>query len=864
MAGALAIPLGISFEKFDRHIQQVADKIENVGKTASLKFGQTLGDITSGKLKGDELSGQIASIGSKLASGMADGTRKAGGLMLGLVARIEKQMNKFSGVSIAAFKRIDSHIRLPAFDNALKRAQIRVGNLAIHTGKKLSSLDIAKKGGFGSSIKALATLFDDLFLRLEDKIGKIGGKAEEEAKKTGSKFKEALGKAMAGFGIGAKETLLNLGDFGVRVFAAMNDAVLMGSFKLPESKRQRGSPKAAEAVEKVGVKADADTKGLGSKVRGALKGLGKFVISLPVRIPAAIGATLLTGFNAGRKLRSVLQSIGSVGNASFSSLYERHGIFVGSVLAGTKVVWGLSKRIANLASLGAFGALGKSVSNFRARVAESGGVVSHLGKSVGSVGGKIAAAFGVVGVGFGLVQFFRKSISWASALNETVSRSKIVFGTAFDAVDAQAAKLQRAFGVSRKAQLDLASGYASMAQGAGFSEKASASLSNQMVKMAADLSSSVNIPFEQAGEKIRSALAGQSEPLRQFGANVSDAAVKEYALSHGLAAAGGAMSEQAKITARAALIMEGLNYAQGDLERTSGSAANQFRKAGGGIQEFATRMGTLALPVINLGVQAFNNLLEIGLNVFEGLQPKITAWVGVVSGALEKVGMVTRNLGAVWKIAQLRIGEFAINAVRWVKVLPENFGPITEWIGRNWWNMLVDLGNAAKTAFTNLVTNAKEFGKALWNAFETGELNFTWTPLLEGFKATTEKLPELIKPDLINVDAEVAKIWKGIEAKEAARAKAIAEAGKAAGAAMKPPGALTSETTQKNEYKLAGAAEIGSQEAYSAISRNYSRARSTTSTGKEQVGLLRQIAAINQQQLEETKRKKSGVEVQVL
>lgn len=81
----------------------------------------------------------------------------------------------------------------------------------------------------------------------------------------------------------------------------------------------------------------------------------------------------------------------------------------------------------------------------------------------------------------------------------------------------------------------------------------------------------------------------------------------------------------------------------------------------------------------------------------------------------------------------------------------------------------------------------------------------------------------MIKPELISVNAEVNKIMTGIRQKEAERKAAMEGAAKPE--ETPPPGALAgagagkAAAKEKTGYQLAGAAEIGSKEAFSAISR---------------------------------------------
>lgn len=844
------VGLGIDFAQFDRDLRSIADKIEAAGKGASARAGALAGDLAVGKLDTGDTAAAVAMVGSRLSAGIADGVRQASGLMLGFAAHVDKMLDRLAGAAITIFRRIDSAMKFPAFDAFFKTAQLKLSNFSAIWRKPLSDLDVAMSGGFGSTVQRIAKIAKNLVDQLAATIAgalkdAVAGLATEFARvATGIQRSEASAVDLLKTTEKVSATASKYPRFGPigrpgtssRPFPGVGRRIGAGTDFMaaaPEPERRQFKFPAAEA---------------GRAATAALRGTGiaaMVLTSLLGKVGAALISVPLRAYVPFARLRNFMGDIGDVGKKSFRQLYEQNGLLVGTILAATKAVTGLVGAVVRVGTLGVFGKATKDAEGFSRATATAKTSVGQLTGSVKALGGAFLAAFGVVGIAVKTIQFFRDGIMGASDLNETVSKSKVVFGESFGAIEAQANRISRAFGISRREQIDLASGFGAMAQGAGYAEDASAALANQLTKMAVDMSSSENMPLEEAGTKIRAALAGEAEPLQRFGVNVRDATVKSYALATGISKSAKTMTDQQKIAARAGLIMRGLSYAQGDLERTSDSAANQFRKAGGGIQEFGTRLGELMLPAVRLGTEAFNTLLGALLDVFEATAPTIQSWMGYVVGAMEKVGMVARNLGAVWQIAQLRVGEFVINTIEWIKTIPANFGPITEWLGQNWWNLLVDLANGTKTVFMNLIENATSFAQAIWSALQGEPWEFAWTPLLDGFQAVTEALPELIKPALISVDDEVNRIWAGIAKKEAERAAAVAGANVAG---PKKPGAITGEAEAKGaEYRLASAVEVGSKEAYSVIARslapgaNSDPAKQTTKAVNEGNKVLRDI-----------------------
>jgi hypothetical protein len=209
-----------------------------------------------------------------------------------------------------------------------------------------------------------------------------------------------------------------------------------------------------------------------------------------------------------------------------------------------------------------------------------------------AIGGGIAGA--------GATAFLVSATNAASNLNETLSKVGVVFGASSDQVTKFADEMADKFGLVRREVLDAASSFGLILQGAGMTAQASAGLSIQLAKLAADASSFYNVPIDVALEKIRAGLGGEAEPLRAFGVLLSEAAVKAKAAAMGFTT----LDESTKAAARAQLIVEGLNKAGGDLERTSDSLANRQRKLTGDWENLKTELGSALIP-------AFQDLIDV-------------------------------------------------------------------------------------------------------------------------------------------------------------------------------------------------------------------------------------------------------------
>lgn len=472
--------------------------------------------------------------------------------------------------------------------------------------------------------------------------------------------------------------------------------------------------------------------------------------------------------------------------------------------------------------------------------------VQRATTAVRGLGVQIGLALGIVGLVYkgtqALVGFFAGGIKGAMNLGETLSKTKEVFGDATDAVVGQANEMARAFGLPKAAMLDAASSIGLIAEGAGKSEKEAAGMANSLAKLAADASSFYNVPLETSLEKIRSGLVGESEPLRQFGVLLSETAVKAEAHRLGLDRGKKTLDESAKVTARASLITKGLQTASGDLARTAGSAANQFRASGGGLQNFAATIGTVLLPAVQEGVGVFNELLATTIEVFEANRPMIEGWAESVKNAIGFAGSVVRNFGDYWIVAKLSATQQISNILAYIEVIPGNLAIIADYIAGNWRELIVDAVGAVGAVFHNLGTNLGNLAFQISEFLSGRGFNFEWTGLLEGFEATAAKLPEMLKPNLVDMSGEIDAVMERIAGRDSAAKVAM-------DAARKPKLPGEKDAAEEGEkYKGTAAVELGSKEANSAIARFRNQsgdepAKETAKNTEELVKLQRATAA---------------------
>ena len=327
--------------------------------------------------------------------------------------------------------------------------------------------------------------------------------------------------------------------------------------------------------------------------------------------------------------------------------------------------------------------------------------------------------------------FVGQGIRLATSLNETVNRVRVTFRDAAGSVTAMADDMASRFGVVRNQGLEAAAQIGAIAHASGLSETASAGLSTEMTRLAADLSSFMNLSFDEALAKIRSGLVGQSEPLRDVGVLLSADAVEARGLAMGLADTNGELSEGAKVQARAALITEQLADAHGDLARTANSPANLFRELKGRIQNAAAAIGQALLP-------AWRELLLLLNDLMVGSTDLGTSVVDVatrIGAAIQSAIHFIRQMWAEWDSGVALVGLALKQAGEYVRYFVDFgrsvFAAFFGWLGDNWRVLLASIGewvqvmigqmiNGLVDAFASMASRLQQYLTDLWNWMSGG------------------------------------------------------------------------------------------------------------------------------------------------
>ena len=301
---------------------------------------------------------------------------------------------------------------------------------------------------------------------------------------------------------------------------------------------------------------------------------------------------------------------------------------------------------------------------------------SNIANGLSTVGGVVLGAVSLAATA--AAGFLATTIKPASDLNETVSKTSIVFGDYANKVLEFGDSAAEALGMSKNEALTGASTYGNLFRAMDIGEETSANMSTRLVTLAGDLASFNNMDPTEVLDKLRAGLTGETEPLKTLGVNINAAMLEAKALEMGLWDGEGAIDAAAKAQAGYAIIMDQTALAQGDFARTSDGLANQQRIIAANFTNMKSTIGTALLPVMTTLSSTLNKLFsdpafQAGLQKFiDGLSrfaSKVVEAIPQVIDWFKRLGAwFSENQGAI--VAILAVIGVAVAAFVYTTVIP--------------------------------------------------------------------------------------------------------------------------------------------------------------------------------------------------
>jgi len=278
------------------------------------------------------------------------------------------------------------------------------------------------------------------------------------------------------------------------------------------------------------------------------------------------------------------------------------------------------------------------------KAGRSGGQRFGSGMQTGIAGmaTRIFAPLAAAAAGVSLVGVFKDAITEASGLGESVNALNVVFGEASDGIQEMGKAAAGNLGLSNLDFNNLAVQFSNFAKTvAGPGGDVTKTL-GEITTRAADFASVMNVEVSEAATLFQSGLAGETEPLRRYGLDLSAATVQAFAFANGIAEDGSELTEAQKVQARYGALMAQTAQTQGDFANTSNSLANQQRILGASWDNLTGKLGVLFLPVVTSVV---NYLTTTLVPAVSGMIDTFSAAGGGMDGVVALWQQAIDNLG---------------------------------------------------------------------------------------------------------------------------------------------------------------------------------------------------------------------------
>lgn len=300
----------------------------------------------------------------------------------------------------------------------------------------------------------------------------------------------------------------------------------------------------------------------------------------------------------------------------------------------------------------------------------SGGAISGLNTSISSLSGsflgfktstgkaliglksftrQILSSMGIYLGLYGAIRGIKNAIDISSALTEVQNVVDVTFGDMSKKVNEFAQDSIRQFGMSELTLKQTASRFQAMGTAMGIDssliKKANEFLNKQtdgyiglsdsmadvslnLTKLTADMASLYNIDQDVVSQDLAAIFTGQTRPLRDYGLDLTQATLKEWAMKQGLDSDIESMSQAEKTMLRYQYVLANTQTAQGDFARTADSWANQIRILKQSFEQLGSVIGGALINAFKPFVKALNSVLLVVISFVT----KVTNALGAIFG----------------------------------------------------------------------------------------------------------------------------------------------------------------------------------------------------------------------------------------
>lgn len=264
--------------------------------------------------------------------------------------------------------------------------------------------------------------------------------------------------------------------------------------------------------------------------------------------------------------------------------------------------------------------------------------------------GALVAGAAMTAMGGGIVLAAKSAVESASDLQESINAVNVVFGEGAEQVLIFGENSAQAVGLATAEFNQMSAQTGALLKDVGLPMEEVADLTNTLSVRAADLASVFNTDVSEAMSAINQAIRGETEAIRRFSGDVTDATLETFALAQGIEKTVSEMTQQEKRLLRVQLLMSQTDNVAGDFANTSESFANRMRVLRSEFENVSAQLGNALIPVVESLLEKVAPLLEklaVWISENEELTEKIVIGVAAFGALMAVLGPLILTIAAV-------------------------------------------------------------------------------------------------------------------------------------------------------------------------------------------------------------------------
>lgn len=237
---------------------------------------------------------------------------------------------------------------------------------------------------------------------------------------------------------------------------------------------------------------------------------------------------------------------------------------------------------------------------------------SNATKSVNSLTTALKRVSSVLGIVFSvkmLINFGKEATQVASDLVEVDNIVQKAFGNMRGEMDDLASTSIKSLGLSRLEAYKTGSIFMSMGKMMLTSSEDAKNMALNLTKLSANMASFYNTTNKLTSIALKSVFTGETETLKQYGVVMTEANLKQFALTQGITKSYTEMTQSERVMLRYQYITSQLAYIGNDFIDTQNTWANQTRILKENWKEFLTVIGTGLISVLTPLIKTLNAII---------------------------------------------------------------------------------------------------------------------------------------------------------------------------------------------------------------------------------------------------------------